>query len=610
MIRKSLFLLLVFTFFINSFCGEPGENTKVSINNSKMESSWAEHHIQKAFVKNVIPDIVFSNDFRGARPLTKGELAVLISRVLPCDISGFEDYTEEYNAVKFYKEQAPKSFSDFTYWDAFGYVERVTKRGILNPLKGKFNPEEKVTRGEFLKTLLVLLQKTQDPFANIASIACDSDKLNKHLTGFMDVSVAPSDYPGWVRMAQEYNILPSRDEEMDFIEKSLSIPYKEVFYNFSTRRYEFQADVPVSRELAVALFSNLFIKWDGYGEYIPFDVAIGNTSKDIFLKTINGDTKVDCELVSIDPNAKEIEISFQQRKTEFRSGKTFNTVFVPGKQKYAVADNAYIWVALNGKMLNVRGDDPVSKLNNVINKLKDENIFDIRVNYICVPEKHRYNVNRKILVKENEYYDKREVIGYLEVNLIPYDYIGRIIAKGPETVTMYDQIKGNVTFEKNQDIKIIREVIGLDGATGLLSEKIINQSTFDNIKEGEQVKIKLDRDGKVRTIVSRLLRIGVPSNVDVMDKTLKTQYYVGKHFEGEKQDWDARKRAGLIVYNFDYDYPGKWRTGSLNVLFSEATSLKKVDLYVQPADIYAINDSETAKYENRIFFIEAIPKFF
>ncbi len=605
--RNLILALIVFLFIIEIFSGESGNMLLKRINT---ESDWAETHIQKAYVKDISPDIEIRQHFKGKQPLTRGEFAVLISRVLPCDIKGYTDYTEEYNSVRFYKEQAPKGFTDFRYWDSFGYVERVTKRGIMNPVKGKFNPHEKISRGEFLKTLLILLEKTDDPFSRIDDIACDALKLNRHLTGFIDVSVTPGDYPGWVKMAQEYNILPSRDDNDDFLTSRIAIPYKEVFYNYSTRRYEFQPELPISRELALSVFSNLFVKWDGFGDFIPFDVPIGNTSSDITLKTVDGSTKVDCELLDIDTVKNEIMVSFQERKTEFRNGKIFNTVFVPGKEKYRIADNAYLWVVLNGKVLKVRGDDPVKKLDTVISKLKDDNIFDIRLNFLLVPEKHKYNSDKKVLIKENGRYEKRKLIGYMEVNLIPYDYVGRIIARSDNTITMFDKVKGNMTFDIDKDVQIVREVIGVDGKTGLLTDKMVNTSDVANIKEGEEVKIKLDRDGEVKTVVSRLMRIGVPSNIDVTENILKTQHIALKHYKGHPQQWDPDSRTGLVVYGFDFDYPGKWRRGGLDILFKNSSSLRRVDLYVQPADVYPVEDSDVAKEENRIFFIESVPKYF
>ncbi|PLX19757.1 MAG: hypothetical protein C0601_00915 [Candidatus Muiribacterium halophilum] len=599
--------LLIFIMTISVFAGQSGP---IRVQKTSSETGWAEQFIQKAIVEDITPDITPLKFFKGSQALTRGEFAVMISRVLPCDIEGYEEYTEEYNAVKYYKEQAPDSFSDFRYWDSFGYVERITKRGIMNPIKGRFNPSDKITRGEFLKTLLILLQKTDDPFCKIENVADDALKLNTHLTGFLDVSVSPGNYPGWVRMAQEFNILPSREKGDDYLKNSMSLPYKEVFYNYSTRKYEFQPETPISRELAQAIFSNLFVKWDGFSEYIPFDRAIGNTSRDVIYKTINGKTKIDCELVNIDTLNNEIEIKYQERKTEFRNGKIFNTVFVPGQTKYQIAEDAYIWVVLNGKSLKVRGEKPVQKLDTVLKKLRDENIFDVKLNFICVPERYRYNINNKALVKVNDTFEKREVIGYLEVNLIPYEYIGRIIEKTDNSIYMYDEKKGNVELYLSKDIKVVREVQSVDGSTGALTDKIVNISSIENVKVGELVKIKLDRQGKVKNIISRLLRIGVPSNISVEDGYLKTQYLVGKHYRVMPDKWNSQSRMGFITYAYDFDYPGRWRKGGLEVLFENASSLRKVDLYVQPVDVYPVKDNEEAKFENRITFIEAIPKYF
>ena len=608
--QMELFVILILIINVIVFSSEPGSMrlpTRVEVNQATPDAGWAEKHIQKIYTKEISPDMVISGNFQGSRPLTRGELAVMISRVLPSDIVNEESFTEEYNAVRYYKEQAPRNFADFKYWDSFGYVERVTKRGIMAPIQGKFNPEEKISRGEFLKTLLILLEKTTDPFVKIQNIACDATKLTKHLTNFTDVSVVPSEYAGWLRMAQEYNILPQKDEVSDFVSHNLAIPYNEVFYNFTTRRYEFQPDVPITRELAVAIFSNLFAKWDGYGDYIPFDAEIGNTSKDIVLKTIKGDTKVDCELIDIDTLNNEVTVKYQERKTEFRNGKIFNTVFLPGKTTYKIADNAFIWVILNGKDLMVRGDNPVERLKNVIERLKDESIFDIKVNFMLLPESHKYNISNKILVKTDSGFTHREVIGYMEVNLIPYDYIGRVVAKTPSTITIFDSIRGNLTLGVGSNMSIVREVTSVDGASGTLTEKIVTQADFSSIKEGEQIKLKIDKDGNIKNIVSRLLRIGAPSNIDVRGGYIKTQYLVGEHFRTVNQTWDSISRTGLKVYGFDYDFPGNWRNGMLDVLFSSATTLRKVDLYVQPAEIVPVKDGSETKNENKIFFIEAIP---
>ncbi|MGM0608517.1 MAG: S-layer homology domain-containing protein [Candidatus Muiribacteriota bacterium] len=603
--HKKFFVFTLIIYSLTIFASEPGP---MKIETAQPDEGWAQKHIQKAYIKNISPDINIQKDFKPSRPLTRGELAVMISRVLPSNIEGEECRTEEYNAVRYYRDQAPVNFSDFRYWDSFGYVERIIKRNIMPPVEERFNPNEKITRGEFLKTLLILLEKTQDPFAKIDNIAADAVRLNQHLTEIRDVSVTPQKYAGWLKMAQEYNILPHKDEAGDIVSSSLSIPYKEVFYNFTTRRYEFQPNQPINRELAVAIFSNLFIKWDGYGDYIPYNASIGNSSKNVVLKTINGKTKVDAELIDYNTMSQELTIRYQKRKTEYRQGKIFNTVYIPGESTYKVADNAFIWVKLNDRSIQVKGDNPVERLSSVLDRLKDENIFDIKVNYLLLPEKHGYNVNKKILQSSDESYQKRKIIGYIEVNLIPYDYIGRVVSRDLNEITIYDEKKGNISFKISESVKINREIISVDGSSGTLTEKIVNRAEPENIKEGEQIKLKIGRDEKVTYITSKLLRIGVPSNVDVNDGFIKTQYLVGKHYKTADDSWNPETRSGLKVYGFDYDYPGKWRKGGLEVLFSEATMLRSVDLYVQPAEAKALDDNTRAPYEDRIYYIEAIPR--
>ena len=121
--------------------------------------------------------------------------------------------------------------------------------------------------------------------------------------------------------------------------------------------------------------------------------------------------------------------------------------------------------------------------------------------------------------------------------------------------------------------------------------------------------MKLERgEGlKVKEATSWLRRIGVPSNVDLVERKLRTQYYLDKFYQCDGHDWEKVTGKGLILWRFTGDpNMNYWQSGGIGNLFESWSRLREVDLYVQPDDTFLGNQRVEVPVEQRILFIEAV----
>ncbi|MDP7422474.1 MAG: hypothetical protein QGH40_11385, partial [bacterium] len=76
-----------------------------------LEKHPAEQAVQKLLAKNRGPDYSEKETFSPERPITRGELATLLCRVLPTETTSNQGYTEENSAHRFYRDQVPANLA-------------------------------------------------------------------------------------------------------------------------------------------------------------------------------------------------------------------------------------------------------------------------------------------------------------------------------------------------------------------------------------------------------------------------------------------------------------------------------------------------------------------
>jgi len=606
-----IFIILVFS--INIFAGEGRAGD--------LEDSWAIRHIQRMLAKNASPYVVPQTKFNPKSFLSRGELAVLICRLLPNDFKTKTAYTEEYNAVYYFQEQKPLNFSDYKSSPVFGYVERAIKRNIMPPYKGLYAPDKLVSRGEFLKAVIILLEKTSEKNCQIEGIAKKAFELNKHLTEFKDVSVRPDEFPGWIRTAQEYNLLPKRYDDSNSITAPgsyMGIPYRMVFLNPKTEKYEFNAKRPITKELAMAILSNLFVKWDVYSEDIPYDTLVGNMAENITERLAADYSKVDSELMSIDTDRRIISFKSKARVAKKQGKNIFKTELLDDIENIYIPKKIPVWLNYRGKWVEFKGDDNIKLLASNLKKLGDHSLYKVKLNILT--SKTKYSINNEEYIKvrnvNNELVKLREA-SYIEVFAIPYDYSGRVLAIRKSGIMISDYALGNITLNFNRKTKIIRKITSESDFASSYdsciapSNNSIYESPWKALKTGEEVFIKVSRmDNTLATqVVSYLKRVGSPIQYDFKRSRLVTNHLVGAYYQLNSEEFDKELGTGFIGFLMTLNPAGDQLTVNGNadkILMDNGEPDSNRILYIQPSDIKPLDSNKLSS--RKVQFIIAVSK--
>ena len=559
----------------------------------------AEMIVQRLLAKNRGPDRVEGENFSPSRSITRAELATLLCRVLPSETTGQRGYTEENSAQRFYRDQIPSNATGSNYREAFGYVETIVRRGYMKAEDGLFKPEANVTGGEFLQILLRVLQDVTCPYLNMPDVADSAASLNRHLTRYKDVSLPAHTHPGWVRIAENYTILPA-------------IPGDTV--------NSFDATKPVSRALACAVISNLFIKWDACYFEVPFGREIGNRSLLQMYRSVDGNTVTDAELVEVAPGRKTFSVKYKKRELVKMSEKIMRTTYADSTEILTLGENAIVRVfsGQEGKCYNC--PQALAELESYLRNRRTHHIYRLGVNFLTLPKSYRLNEDEygSIFNEVGERIEVRQ-IEYMEVFLIPYDIQGRILAKNGNTMDIKDLEHGVLTVEFHPGSTVSREIISdpveriPDAADTFVKPEngVIYAKPWDALKVGETIHIKLSTcsASRVKVAQSWLRRIGVPSNVDLVERKLRTLYHLDKFYQCDGKDWEHLTGKGLILWRFTGDPDTRyWTPGGIGSLFESWSRLREVDLYVQPEDTFLGTLRVEVPHEQRIQFIEAVAR--
>ena len=199
--------------------------------------------IERLLVKKLGPQLAGERDdqFAPDSVLTKGDLAVMIVRVLRLEEEAllYEEVSPHHDDPQ-YSRGAP----------VFGYVEVALREGFLDgdlvahwkvkPIEGvrkfpacpthdgaarepienedpamrHFDPEQPVSRSEFVVVLVELLQRVYGDMWGTegVNILAEAKALDEKLTELADVSIAPDYYPGFLAVAEKYLL---EDSEVD-----------------------------------------------------------------------------------------------------------------------------------------------------------------------------------------------------------------------------------------------------------------------------------------------------------------------------------------------------------------------------------------------------------
>ncbi len=563
-----------------------------------LEKHPAEQAVQKLLAKNRGPDYSEKETFSPERPITRGELATLLCRVLPTETTSNQGYTEENSAHRFYRDQVPANLADKGFQKSFGYVETIVRRGYMEAEDGKFRPNDPVLGGEFLQIMLKVLQNVREPYLTMPDVADSAESLNRHLTRYQDVSLPAYSHPGWIRIAENYNVLPA-------------FPGEKGGESFDPRK-------PVSRALVCAIISNLFIKWDACYYEVPFGQELGNRSLDKMFRRIDGSTVTEAELVEVAPGRKTFSVRYKKRKMVKLTNKILRTVYMDSTEILTLGDGALVRVFDGDTHKCFTYPQAVSELESYVKNKRNRRLYKLGVNFLTLPSPFRY--------KEDEYTGIFNEVGeqikvrqveYLELHLIPYDIKGRIVCKKDNGMKVKDLEHGIVQVEFHPRSAVKRIVITdpmdriPDAVDSFVKPEngVIYANPWDAFKLGETVYVKLERgEGlKVKEATSWLRRIGVPSNVDLVERKLRTQYYLDKFYQCDGHDWEKVTGKGLILWRFTGDpNMNYWQSGGIGNLFESWSRLREVDLYVQPDDTFLGNQRVEVPVEQRILFIEAV----
>lgn len=603
------FLIILFIFFVFNNLGFSGETKAYDIKNS-----WAIRNIEMAVAAGISPYIDLRTKFQPKSHLNRGELAVLLCRILPNEFEEKRNYTEEYNAVYYFKNQKPGVFKDFKSSEYFGYVERAIDRKVIPPINTKYNPYRLITRGEFIKSIIIALEKTDDPDDKIDGIAHRAYELNKHLTRIQDVSVVPAEFPGWIKTAQEYNLVPKRPDDDPDIEIAASrygIPYKWVFYNPITKEYEFDEKRPITKELAMAIVSNLFVKWDYYGLDIPYDAIFGNKSLRPDNRMCGLFTKDNAQLLNIDVQRNFIEVKANHRIIKNKGKNVLETIKKGWKNLLFVPEEAKIWLNYAGKWLDYSGKNKLIKLKNTLSNIKNNNnLFDLRVNIIT--QKMKYSKHNEMLETIRDYDNnikKIQRVAYMEIFAIPFDYHGRILAIREEGIQIVDFEKGKITLYFDKNSKIERKILSdniLKNSFDLLltpNNKYIYDKPFEALKIGEEVYIKVGNydKKKVLKVISFWRRIGKPIQFNLKKRLLMSDETLNSVYSLANYPFSFEKYNGLKSFILNRKRSLKLEEVSLETaLLPDGSLARNRIIYVQPSDIEPIDIRFTNRIDSKI----------
>jgi len=613
--KNIIAILIILLFSVSGFTGESRAGD--------LEDSWAIRHIQRMIAKNASPFVEPKSKFYPKSFLNRGELAVLICRLLPNDFKTKTAFTEEYNAIYYFQEQKPLNFSDYKSSPVFGFVERAIKRKIMPPYKGLYAPDKLVTRGEFLKAVIILLEKTADKNCKIDGIAKKAFELNKHLTEYKDVSVRPDEYPGWVRTAQEYNLLTKRYDDSTSISAAdsyMGIPYRLVFYNPQTKKYEFDAKRPITKELAMAILSNLFIKWDVYTEDVPYDSMIGNRAMNFSDRLAKDQTKVDSKVENIDVDRRIITVSSSARISKRQGSNVFKTEFSDDTEDFYVPKTTPIWLNYRGKWVELNNKDNLSMLATNLNRLGDHSLYKVKINILTAKKKYTVKDQEYIKVRndENELVKIREA-SYIEVFAIPYEYSGRILAIRKSGIMISDYTQGNITLDFDKNTNISRRITSAGKMASSFDSCInpdnsnIYSSAWKALKVGEEVYVKVKRgeNTTAKQVTSYFKRIGSPIQFDVDNSRIVTSHLVGAYYQLERDAFDKEYGTGFSGYLMTLNPAGDKLTVDNDIesifLKNGEPDLNRI-LFVQPSEVKAINNGEQSSSANKIQFIISVSK--
>lgn len=301
--------------------------------------------IEKLVSKGYEPDIDAPSamDFNPNAPLTRGQLAVMIAKIMinGTERSGekIEVLSEEHSAKykyqfadsPFHSRDKKSAFFDDLIWKhgVFGYADVCEKAGILEPavseMLGKaghivisipdvekdgtatmnyykpeskravFNPDEYVTRTEFIVAMIKLADYASKNFSHpffkkYENILKEAEELNVKFTRFSDISMEPRFYPGFVSVACREFTVPDPNARDEY-GNSEEIPILKMTAQNSTILKsddlvkDFNGDTYATRSWAVTLVSKSFVVPDVTGRLLAIDpyshTIIVNTNKGV-----------------------------------------------------------------------------------------------------------------------------------------------------------------------------------------------------------------------------------------------------------------------------------------------------------------------------------------
>ncbi|MDD5090432.1 MAG: S-layer homology domain-containing protein [Candidatus Wallbacteria bacterium] len=591
-----------------------GESSAVDL-----DESWAIRHIQRMLARGASPYIEEGHNFYPRSILNRGELAVLVCRLMPNAFQEKEKYTEEYNAIYYFQEQKPDNFSEYRARPEFGFVEQAIRRAVIEPVEGEFSPEKAVTRGEFLKTVVIMLEKTTDSNCQIPGLALRAHELNKHLTRYNDVSIQPDDFPGWVKTAQEYNLLPKRFDDSVSLTGAgfnMGIPYRQVFFNPQKKNYEFGAGQPVTKELAMAILSNLFIKWDVYFEQVPFDVKVGNRSRDLITRMASDDSRVDSLIEKVDLARRTLNIRSRGRIEKKVGENTFSTLYDDRIEEIFVPEDIPVWLNYRGKWVEYNGKSNLARLEQDLKKLMDESIAKVGVNIVTRRKKYSWRDEEMLSVLNEENQPKKvRQAGYVEIYAVPYEFHGRIAAIKDDAVQINDYQRGEIILEVDGKTEVKR-IITSDSSVKSGLDRYLDPSNSDlytspwkSLQVGEEVYASVDRREVTRAVklTSYLRRAGTAVQVDLNDSRIITSGLIGGYFQAYGAVYNPDNNEGFKVLVVPAQSgEGKLKSGGMEQLYRDGAMIQNSVLYLQPASAVATPINQQVLPSNLLKFAFAV----